>query len=130
MNNLTIKSSSSDLSLTFSEYKNAYLIVQLNASHMKTSCKIYVHQDASDFQYFTHELASHETPWKGVKSWESLEQEIKISASCSSLGKVTFNIHLSIFYAPEPWSLKTDLHYDFGQLKKLNEASQAFFKEI
>lgn len=72
-------------------------------------------------------LAHHEKPWANVESWESLEGEFLLEASCSSLGKVTFAIRLRNFTGAEEWDVSAELETEMGQLLNLAKTAKLLF---
>lgn len=75
---------------------------------------------------FFRELAAQKMPWAGAKDWET--EEMKISASCSVTGKVTFTIALyKKVGSSQDWQFQTDLQGELGQLPGLADAVEKFF---
>lgn len=70
-------------------------------------------------------LSSYEKPWTDIKRWESIDGEFKISAACSRLGKVTFELELSHYGFSEEWAVKTQLNSETGQLPRIAKSAQA-----
>jgi len=66
--------------------------------------------------------------WQGIKSWESIEGEFIISATCSSLGEVLFTVRLrGLQGAPEEWTVSVGLATEFGQLRNIAKHAKGFF---
>ncbi len=77
---------------------------------------------------FFEGLQQEEKPWDGIKDWESWEKDFKISATCTSLGQVYFDIQLSSNAdEDEAWIVQLKIRHDFGALPKLAKAAKAIF---
>lgn len=129
-----IKSANSDLILKLSEKNDQGYTVSLQSQHLYAVREVYAYGYAACASYgladLIENLALQEQPWNDEKSWESLEWEFKLIATCSALGHVTFKIILSKEPdSGEDWSVKADLLYEFGQLKELSKAARMFFGE-
>lgn len=129
MNEFTIKSSDSDLKLVLSDIEGDYFNAQISSSHINAKRKVYAYTDAYGFANLFEYLASQTKPWDGKESWSSLEQEFEFTASCSTLGTVTFTIELSHYGCVEEWSVKTEIKSEFGQLPSLAKSAREFFGE-
>ena len=76
-----------------------------------------------DYNYlagFLEELAALDAPWKEARRWSSLDKELRLSATCTSLGRVQFTVQLEPqLGGEEGWSVTADIAYDFGMLPSL-----------
>ena len=64
---------------------------------------------------------------EGQRRWETIEGEFKISAKCSRLGQVTFEIEFSQYSRAEEWVVKTQLNTELGQMPRLAKSAREFF---
>ncbi len=77
---------------------------------------------------FFEGLASQDKPWQDIKDWESWEKEFRISATCTSLGQVYFDIQLaSNPEDEEAWVARFKIRSDFGALPQLAKNAKAIF---
>lgn len=127
MSEFRIKSSDTDLQLKLSELDSESFTAQIKSFRINATRTIWTYTDIDGIANLIESLASQQNPWFGVKCWESVEGEFKLSASCSSLGKVTFGIELSDYDCSEAWLIKTQLSSEFGQLSELAKSARAFF---
>lgn len=88
MSEFIIKSSTSDLSLVLSDINGAYFKAILQSSHLNVVREVYAYTDANGLANLIEFLSSQKKPWVGEESWESLEGEFKLTATCSILGRL------------------------------------------
>ena len=123
----SIHSTSSSNELVFSSFNQEYFRVELKGN-VTGSIEVWAYTDIKALLTFFQTLAKASKPWKGEQSWASIEEDFSISASCSSLGQVTFEVTLWGFPGdPEEWKIKTGLVSEFGQLPKIGKRAEAFF---
>lgn len=127
MKTFTIKSNASDLALEFSDIESESFTVRLESNHISASRKVYDYPDIHRFPDLLERLALHDKPWDGEISWESLEGEFKFSASCSSLGSVTFRVMLNSYFGGEDWNVETIILSEMGQLQVFARSARLFF---
>ena len=127
MKTFTIKSNVSDLALEFSDIESESFTVRLESNHISASRKVYDYPDIHRFPDLLERLALHDKPWDGEISWESLEGEFKFSASCSSLGSVTFRVMLNSYFGGEDWNVETIILSEMGQLQVFARSARLFF---
>jgi len=127
MKEFRIKSSDSDLELILSDIQGDYFKARIASDHINSVREVYAYTDAYGLADMMESLASHEKGWPDIRLWETIEGEFKISAKCSKLGKVTFEIEFSHFGYAEEWLVKTKLNTELGQLPRLAKSTRAFF---
>lgn len=127
MSEFIIKSSISDLALVFSGRRGDYFEVGLRSSHLTVTRDVYVYTDGQGFVEFVRRLAGSGGPWDGAETWESLEGEFKIAATCDPLGQVVFGVTLTHAGLAEEWTVETKLLSELGKLPDLVRAAQTFF---
>ena len=129
MQEFRLESRESDLKLIVCNVANERFDVRLESGRLSISTSVYSYAPPGfhDFAGFFEHLASFPEPWIGELKWETIEEEFSISASCSALGQATFTIFLEDNECPEPWSAKTDLVLDFGQLASMATAARKLF---
>jgi hypothetical protein len=124
----SIRSSSTAKELRFLNAANFCFSVELRGAEIYAVREVYCPPGSTDFAGFFARLASHERPWDGVQSCESLEGELALSAQCSPLGVVTFSVRIrGQIGVQEEWQLTSDLVSDLGGLPRIAAAAGHFF---
>ena len=127
---LVISSVKSPLTLTVSEVKGESFLVSISSPFPSARRGVYSYPDPRGISDLFQQIASNERPWEGLVSWESLEGEFSLGASCSSLGPVTFAIRLRQFNGDEDWDVKAELVSELGQLPKIATDARRLFEGI
>jgi len=122
-----IASVKSPLTLTISEVKGESFLVSLSSPFLSATRGVYSYPDSKGISDLFQQIARSERPWEGQVSWESIEGEFRLSASCSSLGSVTFDIRLRQFNGEEDWDVETDLLSELGQLPNIATNARRLF---
>ena len=128
----SIKSNASDRELVFLAARKDYFTVQLRGAYLQATRKVYAYSPhMGNIAELFSQLASQVRPWGDTASWESLEGELSLSATCSSNGivalQVTITHHL---LRPEDWSLSALLTTELGQLPSIGAAARGFFSIV
>jgi hypothetical protein len=132
MTAFTIKSTKSDLKLVLSDIEGDYFTARLESSYLNAILRVYSYHyssNAEGFAGFMERLGEENIPWEESKNWESLEGEFKVSAVCSPLGVVTFEVNFRYFDGAENWEAKTSLMSELGLLPGLAKSAKTFFGE-
>ncbi|WP_147424425.1 DUF6228 family protein [Vogesella indigofera] len=125
---LSIRSTSSRRELVFSHHRDEYFHVELKGFELSAATDIWAYTDANGLNQFFQELAEFKKPWQGQHSWASIEQDFHLSAICTSLGSVAFQVELrGLQGAPEEWCVEAGLVSEFGQLEQIAKNAEAFF---
>jgi len=65
------------------------------------------------------DLGKQGRPWNGVREWQSIEGDFKLSATCTALGNVAFNVELhGLQGATEEWAVTAGIDYELGELER------------
>ena len=127
-NLFSVHSVNSDRELVFRDRKGERFTVELKGSELFATVDVWLHPVANDLQIFFQELASFTNAWQGARAWESLEGELSLSATCSTLGQVTLSVKLSHRAgSPEDWEVRARLVTELGQLEKIAKEAKTFF---
>jgi hypothetical protein len=125
----TIHSTSSDRELTFLDLRGEQFTFELRGHGLQVTREVSTYTDPSGLLEFFTKLGSFERPWEGSPAWASLEDEFRISASCSKLGAVIFSLKISgLPGIPEEWQASFSLTSELGQLPKIANAARSFFR--
>ena len=128
---LTLHSVVTGLSLKLSNMRADYYTAELNSPEFRIQRDIvsgYFFNDEKLTTFFDG-LAMQEKPWAGEKKWHSLESALLISATCTILGQVTFDIVIRKLHGSmEEWEFRTKLQSELGQLPILATAAKIFFE--
>jgi Family of unknown function (DUF6228) len=126
----SIHSVNSDRELRFQYLKEEYLEVELKGSGLSAVAGVSIYTYANGLNTFFEELSKFRAPWQGSHTWESLEGDSSISATCTTLGQVTLMVKLHHFLVdPEDWRVEAGLAIELGQLEKIAKDAKAFFQE-
>jgi hypothetical protein len=126
-----IHSSSSDRKVRFLDRRGDEFVVELAGRGVAAAQWVSAFTDSKGLAQWMEELAANELPWKGTKSWATLESEFKISATCTSGGAVTFMVTLSGFPgSSEEWRVSAGIESELGHLPALAQAARHFFEDI
>lgn len=118
---LTLRSSNSSRILQIAARGESYLVATLAGPALSGAVEVWVETgDVAGLVNFFVELAALEVPWKGIRSWASLEGDLELALACTSLGAVTFQVSMSgMSGTSEEWRLQAGLETEFGQLARL-----------
>ena len=124
----SIHSTSSSRELVFSAHKDDYFRVELKGFEVSASADVWAYTDANGLNEFFQELSRGGRPWQGQRNWATLENEFSISATCTTLGNVTFHVVLlGLQGASEEWRVEAGLVTDLGQLEQIAKHAELFF---
>ncbi len=128
----SIRSSSSDTELAFSGARKDYFTVEIKGNDVRVIRQVYAYSPHSpNLGTFFIRIAHHNRPWASVEFWESLEGEFNLSATCSSLGVVTFSVAMhSRHEVVDGWRIVATLTADLGQLPGIGTAAEQFFRVV
>jgi hypothetical protein len=119
---ITIRSCTSNRELQISCAGDSHLLVELAGFPVSASVEIWVENgDASGLEGFLADLGKQERPWKGMREWQSIEDDFKLSATCNALGNVLFTVQMrGLQGAPEEWAVTAGIDYELGRLEPLS----------
>jgi hypothetical protein len=119
---INIRSCTSNRELRISYARDSYLLVELVGFPVSASVEVWVETgDAANFQAFLVDLGKQERPWNGMREWQSIEDDFKLSATCTALGHVVFNVQMrGLQGAPEEWAVTAGIDYELGRLERLS----------
>ena len=123
----SIDSSISGNSLKVVSLEPDYMFVELTGI-VSVKLRVCTFTDEMGLPNFLRKLSKYNRPWKSEQEWNSLEEQFKISATCSKLGEVYLKITLSDMHGnPEQWSVSTSIVTKLGQLEHLANNAESFF---
>jgi hypothetical protein len=127
---LSIHSTSSNRELRIRRGKGAYFIVELSGHCVSAVTEVWIDDDAASLGCFLTELGDMARPWVGKREWGSLENDIAIGVTCSSLGVVNFNVRISgLPGAPEEWHVTVGVETELGQLSRIGQEAKGLTDE-
>lgn len=125
-----LRSTDPSSSLKFSNRTIDYFDVTVETASM-TACKkvsTYTYNHSDGFTEFFESLASQEKPWNDIKSWQPLEADMSLEATCDSLGHIAIKVILGEGLSTKNcWSLECTLYFDFGMLPKFGKDAKNFY---
>ncbi len=124
---LTIQSSSSSRTLRIHAAVDSYLTVTLEGHEISGVVQVWAETgEVEALAKFFGGMGSLEAPWKSARTWETIEGDFKLTATCSSLGAVTLLVNMSgLPGAAEEWQLQAGIETEFGQLSRLAAEAEA-----
>ena len=127
----SIKSAITDKELRFFGANVYCFSVELRGTEIHAVREVNCPIGASEFARYFSGLAAHAGPWPGAEGCESLEGDFSLSARCSALGVVTFDVAIhGPFGIPEEWKLSSKLTSELGQLPGMASAARRFFDVV
>jgi Family of unknown function (DUF6228) len=124
---VSIRSSHDGLTLTLSNFlpENPSLIsysflVQIKNYEIRAEARASNYM-AADLPDFFSSLAKDWRGWKGERSWATLEEEFKLTATCDALGHIYLKFFLRPAYTGLHWELNGILEVEAGQLESIAE---------
>jgi hypothetical protein len=120
---INIHSCSSNRELKISCVRDSYLLVELAGFPVSARGEVWAETgDAAGLKAFLADLGKQERPWSDVRDWQSVEGDFKLSATCTALGKVVFDIELhGLQGGSEEWAVTAGIDYELGQLERLSK---------
>ena len=124
---LTVSSTQSDRKLVFSNFNGENFDLDLTGT-VQCSVSVYGYAPHSEnISEWFKQLTAERKPWQGDMRWSSLETEFEISANCTSLGQVCFEVNLWLNVGAEEESqIKTFIVSELGQLEKIGREANIF----
>jgi hypothetical protein len=124
-----IHSVSSNRELVVHSHRDEYFHVELKGAEVTASTDVWIPTDRNGLNAFFQELAGYKIPWNGERGWGSLEGEFEISATCTTLGQVIFQVRLAgMVGGSEEWKVQAGLDTELGQLESIAREAGRFFQ--
>lgn len=122
---ITIRSCTSNRELRISRARDSYLLAELAGFPVSAKVEVWVETGDDGLEAFLADLGKQCEPWHGTREWQSIEQDFILSATCTPLGNVVFNVELhGLQGASEEWAITAGIDYELGQLERLfNDSS-------
>ncbi|MFD2441624.1 DUF6228 family protein [Paracoccus kondratievae] len=113
-----MKSSSPGCSLQFSNRSPDYVDVTIETPNLRAMKRVFIYDNTSSggFVEYFQMLAGHSSRWEGEKTWETLEGELHLGATCDAWGHVRLEIALRDYQLD--WSVRCSLLFDLGMLSE------------
>jgi hypothetical protein len=109
-----------------------YLDVTLNSTGLRASTRIYnveYRGDVSTLLAFFLDVAGNWRGWPGEKRWESIESDLKLTCTSTSLGSINVCVELYSHMAdPFIWDVRHTLMLESWQLDELAARAEKFFR--
>ena len=109
-----------------------YLDITLTAAGLRASARIYNidHTGSpSDLPAFFEDMARNWRGWPGEKHWVSIEHDVELACTSSTLGNVTMVVILDS-YVDDPfiWDVRCSIVLESWQLEPLAGRAKKFFQ--
>jgi hypothetical protein len=109
-----------------------YLDVTLNATALRASARIYNIDYAghvSTLPAFLEDVARNWRGWPGEKCWASVEHDLKLTCTSSSLGNITVVVALDSYVDdPSIWDVRCSIVLESWQLDALARQAKKVFQ--
>jgi len=125
---VSICSNSSNRELILRDKYGEYMQVVL-AGEVSASTTVWLYTKENSLSNFFETLSSYDKPWKGTRTWTSIENDLSISVSSSSLGAVLFEITLCSLQGEEEWQINISINSEFGQLSHIAKDVKDFLQQ-
>ena len=123
-----IASNVSARKIIFSERHGDSFLVELKGHGLNASVMVSAYTDALGLLKWLERLSAYNAPWKSEEDWSAIEGEFRISARCSAIGNVVFQVHMwALPGAPEEWRMSAGIESDLGSMPRLAGAARQFF---
>lgn len=76
---------------------------------------------------FFGEMARQWRGWRDVKRWGSIEAQLELEATATSLGQISLRVKLREDFGGADWRVETTLMIEAGQLESIARAAKRFF---
>jgi hypothetical protein len=73
------------------------------------------------------DIAKQWSGWKGIKTWDAMEGELRISATSDSTGHITIHFEVPGNNVTACWSAKFTIVVEAGQVERLAKEAHVFF---
>lgn len=131
MESITIKSSSSDCSLSFYDWDGKYFNVSVKSQDHSANVRVWVYDDSylpvSLFENMIQKVGGIQNE----ESWCALEGEFELHGRVDKLGHVFLRVVLNNINmgTSEPWRLEAKIKSEIGQIEKTAKDVAYFFKK-
>jgi hypothetical protein len=123
-----LASSNSDVALVFYERDGDHFRVAVEAHDHAAQLRVDTFGTAATIPGLFADAARRWKGWEGVKSWESLEEALRLELRADRLGHVTLTVRVRSWFAGgDPWQLEADLALDAGQLERIAGEAARFW---
>jgi len=127
---MLVRSTRSDVSLELTACGGEYVDVSITRHDLTARHKVTVYTDPDGIARFFRSMAYEWRGWSGSKTWESLEGELRLSASRDSVGHVFVAVGLMTAQgAPDPWRVEAELTIEAGMLEQVATDAEALFSQ-
>lgn len=113
--------------LRFHSRSGDYFAVSVEGDGPQATKSIWGYTDCEFLVQLFESIASEWRGWKGERTWESIEHDLRLAVSCSSTGHVTILVFLRN-YGEDDWRLQVPIATDAGQLENIARQVAAFFR--
>jgi len=125
-----IKSADTDASLIFSSRAQEDFVVEFQSLQLRAVRAVCGLSDPQGVAQLFKDAAAYSRPWPGQLRYQSLEGELTLSATCSSLGAVSLIAELMRIGIKEEWSVIATIGIEYGQLPAIAARAERFFGPV
>jgi hypothetical protein len=103
-----------------------YFTATVMCNGLQATSKVYAFM-SQGLAELLKQLAAEWKGWSGIRSWESLENDLKLSFSHDGLGHVTIVVELSS-ESLHKWTVRVKTSIDAGELEALARQAKNFLR--
>jgi len=124
-----IKSSRDGRTLTFSEREGDYFKVAVGGGSVSAIKKVWGYTDTSFLVDLFTSIARDWKGWTGERHWESIEGDLKVSASSDKLGHIRLETEIKNHDPEDDWRIQVPVYLDAGSLDTIAKSIDHFFNQ-
>ena len=122
----SIKSSSSDRALVFTDFHGSYFTVKLLGREVSAIKRVWNHTEFEVLVQLLEDLAAYERNWDGTVEWCSIDADLYLAFWADMLGHVFVEVEIS---DPANWKLNCEIPIELGQLSLIAQNANQFYSQ-
>jgi len=124
-----IKANRDGRSLTFSDRDGDYFKVEVAGGPVTAMKTVWGYTDTSFLVDLFSSIAADWKGWAGERNWESIEGDLKITASSDKLGHIRLEVYIRNNDQENDWRIQTPVYLDAGSLDGVAKSVGRFFNQ-
>jgi hypothetical protein len=128
MSSLLLRSSNSDATVEIGDVTEHHFQIAVRSHDHSAVRRIYTFPDRDGIARLFAEAANEWSGWNGVKTWESIGDECRVTLAMDRSGHVVLGLRIGCRVEADPWELKADFGFDAGQLETIARDLERLFR--
>ena len=126
---VTIASANTGTKLEFSKVGNEYFTVEFSSPSLTAFHQVWMYAgDGERLSSLFEEMAENWTGWEGVKIWDAIEGDFRLSCTSDKLGHITLKVKLVGRNSPQVWTVELNMEIEAGQLERIANETKLLFR--